>query len=735
MKRIRNVVKGSKKRLGIAVCIGVMLSVACAFSAEAKQEKEKRPDSGWRLSYTDSGATEKDGNREPYSFWRHFGVDGILDTGWKLIDGWWYFLSTEENGNRGRMLTGWQWIDGKCYYLSVNASKTCPEGAMWVNGSTPDGYSVGPNGAWLMEDGTEWHVPGKGIPSTRRESVIEPVKSRKSGGSGKGGSSGGGGNHGFAGGNQGGGNQGGNSTIPIPKPSDNESGTGQELPSLPPPITPPLSPDHGEQTATPSAAKRVRWEVRFVDEKDKNSEILPRQQGVSEEGTELSIDFPETIHLYGQQYLAKEQSPVRLVVEGQGIQKYEIVFREMETSSGGVQQAEEHDGIKRLSDWHSIALKADSLITGQPVEGWSVITDNQQESEERMKNLISMVHDVKRHEIYLLSKNHNPSTVVISQEFPDVSGVSELLMDEFDLSGAHYRIVRIGFQRTWDTAGCTHEFRCTDHVAAACLSGGHDTYRCLRCGFWETFFLPPTGHSDEDGDGLCDVCDMSIHGNEGLEEVHFQLGDIQIRNVAGKSYRFRCIDEDYRDGTNGCESAALFLCDTVIRPDQEGGWGACGSTGFGSTNNYKTSYVRKWIRDRMDASDCGLIYSFTGVNTAFQGATASSEYEQFSFDELQSYEKPFQRMEDQMFLLSLEEAIQYRDVLWRFNGSPENNPETQYSYGSRGYFLRTPQYEGQAGFEYGKSIYAVDLADGSLHPVPVSDTGMGIRPAITVRQS
>ena len=48
--------------------------------------------------------------------------------------------------------------------------------------------------------------------------------------------------------------------------------------------------------------------------------------------------------------------------------------------------------------------------------------------------------------------------------------------------------------------------------------------------------------------------------------------------------------------------------------------------------------------------------------------------------------------------------------------------------------MRTPQYEGEDDFQYGKGIYVVDLGNGSLRPVDVSDTSMGIRPAFVIAQ-
>lgn len=55
------------------------------------------------------------------SFFR-FDKDGIMMTGWQKIEGKWYFLNNED----GHML-----------------------GACLLNGTTPDGYKVGPDGAWI----------------------------------------------------------------------------------------------------------------------------------------------------------------------------------------------------------------------------------------------------------------------------------------------------------------------------------------------------------------------------------------------------------------------------------------------------------------------------------------------------------------------------------------------------------------------------------------------------------
>ena len=70
--------------------------------------------------------------------------EGILSSGWKLINSNWYFLNNKHDGFFGKMLTGWHWIDSKCYYFDIS------NGNMLVNTKTPDGYIVNADGQWIV---------------------------------------------------------------------------------------------------------------------------------------------------------------------------------------------------------------------------------------------------------------------------------------------------------------------------------------------------------------------------------------------------------------------------------------------------------------------------------------------------------------------------------------------------------------------------------------------------------
>lgn len=94
--------------------------------------------------------------------WYYFDGNGYALSGRQLIGGKWYYLDASTHqmatgwvkdveGWRyyapdGGMLTGWyqDGPGGKWYYLDTGT------GIMWASAVTPDGYRVGPDGAWMQ---------------------------------------------------------------------------------------------------------------------------------------------------------------------------------------------------------------------------------------------------------------------------------------------------------------------------------------------------------------------------------------------------------------------------------------------------------------------------------------------------------------------------------------------------------------------------------------------------------
>lgn len=703
--------------------------------------------------------------------WYFFGPYGDMVTGWQKVADKWYFFNPISNGTKGKMLTGWQWIDGYCYYFTEKKDASHVEGEMWSGEVTPDGYIVDGSGRWTDAQGIVQFLEGKGILTFKQSHAQSRFSSGGSGG---------------------GGGTSSHPDNPEPEPEPEPRPDIKPEPDVKPepePATPSEAKKlytytirymdiidrtmlymvtgqaeenerieidqiniegytiHGGQKesffvstdgltvniyydpitpASPSEAVKIDWSIYFIEQDNPDNQIFKAQTGKTEEGREIIIDFPETIlGTDGYYYYALVSSPYAITVSGTGRQKYYI---EYERGDKEEEEDPEHEAAEKLKDWQRIAALADEKITGYriPEEQYqSLISGDLYASNERIKNMVSMVQDANPHEIYIIGLNHIPNTLIIGQTFPDVINISSLEMGSLDIGGQKYTMLRIGFTRSYDKKTCVHDYELTDYVPCSCTAPGYGSVQCRKCGSTESIILPSSGHTDLNHDGICEVCFKQIEGND-PEPVHYNIGDVQARRIKGKIYLFRCIDEDYG-------KKALFLCDSTIRSDIDSSAATVKKITFGSNNNYKYSYIRTWLNDNADDL-FGAEATLIGTNVAYQGATGDGSYEQFNENELIALEKPFQLLEDEIFILSVEEAIQYREYLWRFGGSEENNQETQYSAYSRGYYLRTPQYKGENGFEYGPGIYVVDFS-GSIHPVSVSSTdNIGIRPVIAIRQ-
>lgn len=208
---------------------------------------------------------------------------------------------------------------------------------------------------------------------------------------------------------------------------------------------------------------------------------------------------------------------------------------------------------------------------------------------------------------------------------------------------------------------------------------------------------------------------------------YWRIGDTVVRNIDGKAYRFRCIDQNYADHMDDHIGGALFLCDTVIPADtgseyrfetpEDAGHDYVFYPGpitkFGMSADYKYSAVRRWLRQsEAEFSDAKAVN--TGVGRTYQGSTQEGMWEQFPSGELTPQYPGSQKMTDRLFILSVDEAYRYRKWLWRFDGVAERNPESQISEFCKGYWLRTP-----CGKADGKQVYIVDLVNGNIRPEAV----------------
>ena len=160
--------------------------------------------------------------------WYRFDKDGNMITGWyqNPVTKDWYYLWAN-----GSMATGWVPVGGCWYYLSAS-------GEMAHDGTTPDGYKVNANGAWVDANGKEYDAPGGEQKTSGKRSGGSDGSSDSDSGSSSGGNSsnsgnnsGNNGNAGDSGNNSGNnGNTGnnGNNSGSNEKPGDGGNDSGNE---------------------------------------------------------------------------------------------------------------------------------------------------------------------------------------------------------------------------------------------------------------------------------------------------------------------------------------------------------------------------------------------------------------------------------------------------------------------------------------------------------------------------
>ena len=125
---------------------GQVLGVDRSLSGGQWMQDEK----GWWYKRADGSYPKNSWGYEAYngkSYWYYFLDSGYMATGWVDVNGSKYYLFPNSDGWKGRMLTGWQWIDGNCYYLDPQGQN---EGALYKNTTTPDGFTVDPEGRWVV---------------------------------------------------------------------------------------------------------------------------------------------------------------------------------------------------------------------------------------------------------------------------------------------------------------------------------------------------------------------------------------------------------------------------------------------------------------------------------------------------------------------------------------------------------------------------------------------------------
>lgn len=190
-------------------------------------------------------------------------------------------------------------------------------------------------------------------------------------------------------------------------------------------------------------------------------------------------------------------------------------------------------------------------------------------------------------------------------------------------------------------------------------------------------------------------------------------GDTQERTIHGKTYTFRCIDPNYCDaGMN--RAGALFLCDSLIGGDE---------CIFDETHNgWEASDVRNWLNEGLEDTE-GIADAVTTISYTYAGKSSNYQLAERTFTKRK---QPGSAISDQLFCLSLEEALRYGNFLWKLDGATKDNFTLAGSH-TMGYWLRTPAAKD------GKLCYAVTY-EGRVEPQEVQNDRIGIRPAFVAIQ-
>lgn len=241
-----------------------------------------------------------------------------------------------------------------------------------------------------------------------------------------------------------------------------------------------------------------------------------------------------------------------------------------------------------------------------------------------------------------------------------------------------------------------HNYTETITKEPTCTEDGEKKYTC-DCGDSYTEVIPATGHNYVDG--TCEYCGEK---NDPHAANRIKVGTTETRVIAGQELEFICIDDAYVDAT-GKEKGALFIAKDFIS-------GTALSMGVqysnSSTIEWPDNKVRKTLNgETSDLSD--LVYVNTTVTKKYSEDKTTTNYDMgtiSSYGTASSYS--IKETLDQVFILSLEEAIKYNkvmiddkeiSVMWDLDCDGEIDMNSS-SAGRFGYYLRTIKNNAYQGF-------------------------------------
>lgn len=463
------------------------------------------------------------------------------------------------------------------------------------------------------------------------------------------------------------------------------------------------------QNATAEADPRelVSWKVYFVDEESRQIQLSVMRSGTILEGEELVIPYANSLIVNGHRWLANEDSPYRVNVYGPGEKIIYITYSD-EGSVGDVDNPEASER-ERFEMYLERAKKADAAIVGKEAEEIlddQIICESNAKCSYRLRSLSAQIKNTVATPVYVIAK--------------DCAATGIILKELYSTSVEYSATVENGQLVVVHENGSTSLVTPTDDMLlrpAVVLSA------------------PDAGTADP---------------------IYWSVGDVQKVVIDQKTYEFRCVDTNYYDKSENHQKLALFLCDEVIPanygseysylPDKEGIMGQVFLPGpvvnFGDESDYKYSKIHNWLSKHQNR----IFQSFNchiGVDSAFTGSTGKGRFSELSDQDLTVHSIGYQRLTARLFSLSVEEALKYKDYLWKFGDTDADNPEVVTDNFCNGYWLRSPMGNADANSGY---AYIVDLVNGMIRPEAVKPDGgstdeelrvttsIGVRPAFAVPQ-
>ena len=123
-------------------------------SSSASDTNWAYDNTGWKLKKSDGNYASSEWRQVSWNgttSWYHFNNNGYAESGWFTdSDGQRYFLDNAHDGTFGQMFTGWKQINGQWYFFNTANTAAASVGSLLVNGTTPDGYKVNADGIWVQ---------------------------------------------------------------------------------------------------------------------------------------------------------------------------------------------------------------------------------------------------------------------------------------------------------------------------------------------------------------------------------------------------------------------------------------------------------------------------------------------------------------------------------------------------------------------------------------------------------